>query len=64
MKSDRLQKIQEALSHHKMIAKKILDGTQDNYDGADAARCIHSLCSYCEELLMETRIDNGKYINN
>lgn len=53
MNPERLKQIKEAVEWDKAEALEILAGDRDNYDGADGARYVVSLCGIIEELIAE-----------
>lgn len=50
MAPERLERIREIVKSSSDQADAIMDGG-DNYDGADGAREVQSLCAICKELM-------------
>ena len=57
MTKKRLEQIKAYSERQCQIAKDILEGDRDNYDGADGARRVLDLCCYIEELISNIKID-------
>ena len=56
MKKERLEKIKEIVKSEHDFALRILEGETDNYDGADGARSVNSLCCIINELITKNEI--------